>query len=324
MTMFDSPLSRRDALKVGVLAGTGLALGRLPLSASDSTRRGLTFAQDILTRPIPSTGERIPIIGLGTNQYGVTEAADIAVRRDVIERMLELGGTVVDTARSYGRSEIVIGEILKELGTRDQVFLASKCTAPQNNAEAGLTQLREAFERLQTDRIDLMMIHNLNGTEVLLPILREWKQEGKLRYIGISTSNENQYQALAQFMRNDALDVIQIDYSIGNRSAAELIFPLAQERGLGVMLNVPFGGRGGRNLFGQVSGQPLPAWAAEIGAETWGQYFLKFNLSHPAVTVAIPGTTQVRNIEDNMAALRGPLPDEALRRRMQEHWDSLG
>lgn len=321
MSISPGNLTRREAIRAGLMAGAGLAFGRFPLEGRLPFPAG---ALDVITRPIPSTGERIPVVGLGTNQYSVTEAADIAARRDVIRMMPELGGTVIDTARGYGRAEIVIGEILKELGNRDRYFLATKCTAPQDNLEAGMTQLREAFERLQVEVIDLMMVHNLNGTRVLLPALREWKQEGKLRYIGVSTSSENQYPAMLDLMRNEQLDVIQVDYSIGNRGAADAILPLAQERGMGVMLNVPFGGRGGRNLFPQVADRPLPPWAAEIGAQTWAQYFLKYNISHPAVTVAIPGTTQTRHLQDNMGALRGELPDAAMRRRMEEHWDSLG
>jgi aryl-alcohol dehydrogenase-like predicted oxidoreductase len=216
------------------------------------------------------------------------------------------------------------GQILQELGNRDQYFIATKCTAPQNSAEAGATQLREAFERLQIQTIDLMMVHNLNGTDVLFPMLREAKEAGRIRYYGVSTSSPNAYPRMVEIMRSEPMDIIQVDYSIGNRDAADAILPLAQDRGMGVMLNVPFGGRGGRNLFGQVSDVPLPPWAAEIGATSWAQYFLKYNLSHPAVTVAIPGTTQVRHLEDNLGALRGDLPDAAMRRRMEEHWDALG
>ncbi len=336
MTSPSSAISRREALRAGLMAGVGLALGRTalgasPLGASVLDASGLPGAartplgwQDLITRAIPKTGERIPVVGLGTNQYSVSEAADIAVRRDVIRRMPELGLTVIDTARGYGQAELVIGGILEELGNRDQFFIATKCTAPQNDAEAGLTQLRDAFDRLRIETIDLMMVHNLNGTDVLFPLLREWKEAGRLRYYGVSTSNENQYERMAELMRSEPMDFIQVDYSIGNRGAAETILPLAQDQGMAVMLNVPFGGRGGRNLFPTVSDVALPAWAAEIGAVTWGQYFLKYNLSHPAVTVAIPGTTQVRNLEDNAAAARGALPDAAMRRRMEEHWDALG
>ncbi len=320
-----SHLSRRDAIKAGLLAGAGIALGRTPLAASlptPVTPRAPGW-QEVITRAIPGTGETIPVVGLGTNQYSVTEAADIAVRRDVIARMPDVGLTVIDTARGYGRAEIVIGEILQELGTRDRYFIASKCTAPQNNAEAGATQLREAFERLQIDVIDHMMVHNLNGTDVLFPMLKDAKEAGQIRYWGVSTSSEGQYERLAELMQSEPMDMIQVDYSLANRGAADRLLPLAQDRGMGVMINVPFGGRGGRNMFPQVSGQDLPPWAAEMGADTWGQYFLKYILSHPAVTVAIPGTTQTRNLDDNAAGARGPLPDAALRRRMEEHWDSL-
>lgn len=321
MTSTSNAINRRDAIKAGILAGMGLAVGH---SSLQGTVLRAPAWQDLITRPIPRTGERIPVVGLGTNQYSVTEAADIAVRRDVIARMPEGGLTLIDTARGYGRAEIVIGEILQELGTRDQYFIATKCTAPQNDAEVGATQLREAYERLQVDRIDHMMVHNLNGTDVLFPMLREHKEQGRIRYYGVSTSNEGQYGRLAEMMRSEPMDMIQVDYSLANRGAADTLLPLAQDQGMAVMINVPFGGRGGRNMFPQVSGMELPAWAAEIGAATWGQYFLKYILSHPAVTVAIPGTTQVRNLDDNAGGARGELPDSAMRRRMEQHWDSLG
>lgn len=320
-------IKRRDAIKAGLLAGAGLALGRLPALAQPANAAAPSSVPripNLITRSIPSTGERIPVVGLGTNRYNVTAEADIAERRDVIARMPELGGSVIDTARGYGRSEIVIGGILKELGNRDRYFLATKCMAPNNNLEAGITQLREAFERLQVERIDLMMVHMLNGVDVLLPVLREWKADGRLRYIGVSTSVSSDYPRLADLMRREAMDLVQVDYSIGNRDAAETILPLAQDRGMGIMLNVPFGGPRNSNLFSKVANVPLPPWAAEIGAESWAQYFLKFNVSHPAVTVAIPGTTQVRHLEDNLRAAHGTLPDEALRQRMAQHWDSLG
>jgi aryl-alcohol dehydrogenase-like predicted oxidoreductase len=333
MPFRSEPMSRRDALRAGLLAGVGLALAPVAGSGTDLAARalshgvlpsGASLLDDLITRAIPKSGERIPVVGLGTNQYSVTEAADVATRRDVIRTMPEMGLTVIDTARGYGQAEVVIGGILQELGNRDRFFLATKCTAPQNSAEAGLTQLREAFDRLQVDRIDLMMVHNLNGTDVLFPLLREWKEEGRLRYYGVSTSSEGAYGRLAELIRTEPMDIIQVDYSLGNRGAAETILPLAQEHEMGVMLNVPFGGRRGGNLFSQVSDTPLPAWAAEIGAQTWAQYFLKYLVSHPAVTVAIPGTTQVRHLNDNAQAARGELPDAAMRRRMEEHWDSLG
>jgi aryl-alcohol dehydrogenase-like predicted oxidoreductase len=320
--------TRREAIRAGLLAGAGLAVGRLPLGAEllapGGSVTGRPHLRDVVTRPIPKTGERIPVVGLGTNQYSVTDAADIAVRRDVIRRMPELGATVIDTARGYGRAEIVIGEILQEIGGRDRYFIATKCTAPQNSLEDGMTQLREAFERLQVETIDLMMIHNLNGTDVMMPVLREWKEQGRLRYYGTSTSSPNAYPRLLELMRQEPMDIIQVDYSIANRGAADQVLPLAQDRGMAVMLNVPFGGRGGRNLFPQVADVPLPPWAAEIGASTWAQYFLKYNLAHPAVTVAIPGTTQVRHLEDNVRAALGAIPDAAMKRRMEEHWDALG
>jgi aryl-alcohol dehydrogenase-like predicted oxidoreductase len=308
--------TRRDVLKTGFLVGAGLALGSRPAFAS-------LLQEQPITRAIPSSGERLPVVGLGTNNFSVTDAEEIAARREVIRLLPERGGSVVDTARGYGRSEIVIGDIVRDLGNRDRLFIATKLTAPQNDLTAGMTQLREAFERLQVDTIDLMMVHNLNGTDVMMPVLREWKENGRIRYYGVSTSSEAAYPRLLEIMRAEPMDFIQVDYSIGNRGAADQVLPLAQDRGMAVMLNVPFGGRGGRNLFPDVQGRPLPDFAADIDAATWAQFFLKYNISHPAVTVAIPGTTQARHLEDNVQAAFGRLPDEALRRRMEQYWDSL-
>jgi diketogulonate reductase-like aldo/keto reductase len=182
--------------------------------------------------------------------------------------------------------------------------------------------LELAFSRLRTDMIDLMMVHNLGGTDTLMPHMKEMKEAGRFRYLGISTSSDRQYDDLAAIMRREPLDFIEIDYSLGNRSAEQTMLPLAQERGMAVLINVPFGGRNA-SMLQEVAGQPLPEWASEIGATSWAQLFLKWIVSHPAVTVVIPGTTRVEHAIDNNSAARGVLPDAAMRRRIEQHYDSI-
>jgi aryl-alcohol dehydrogenase-like predicted oxidoreductase len=317
--MHRSRLSRRAAVKAGAAAALGIALGRpRPAGAQVPTNRPL------ITKPIPSTGERLPVIGLGTNAYSVNTPEQMAPLRDVLQRMPQLGGTVVDTARAYGRSEAVIGEILEGLGTRKQFFLATKTPigGDFSNPEAVLDV---SFKALRTDTIDLMQIHMMAGLESMMPVFQKAKAAGRIRYIGISTSSDNQYEALTAAMRSYPLDFIQVDYSIENRNAAESVLALALERKVGVLINVPFGGRGrgAASTFAKVKGRELPNWAADFDATSWAQVFLKYIVSHPAVTATIPGTTQVRNLEDNQGAGRGRLPDAAMRQRIEQYWDSL-
>jgi aryl-alcohol dehydrogenase-like predicted oxidoreductase len=326
--------TRRDALRIGAAAALGLTFGRLPLAAAPhatpftaasagaaGAAGPATTAMPLITKAIPSSGERIPVVGLGTNRYSVTSDEDLAARRDVLRRMPDLGGTVVDTAPSYGRSEEVIGQLVSEIGNRDRLWIATKVTAPQNDVARGTQMLHDSFAKLRTDRVELMQVHNLNGVEAMMPVLREWKQDGRIRYIGVTTSSDRQYEQLEQIMLREEMDFVQVDYSIGNRTAADRILPLAQDRGMAVLLNLPFGGARG-NVVLQMGDRPLPDWAAEFDAKSWAQLFLKYNVSHPAVTAAIPGTTNVRHLEDNMQAAHGRLPDEAMRRRIEQYFDS--
>jgi aryl-alcohol dehydrogenase-like predicted oxidoreductase len=317
--------SRRDAIRAGLAAGLGLTFSRLPVSAQPA---GLTWQEQLITRRIPKTGEALPVVGIGTNQFGVSTPEEAVPLRDTLKRMPELGLKVVDTARGYGSSEEVIGRAVKEVGNRDQLFFATKyslggrgvtTTPTAQEAKAGLEL---AFTRLQTDRIDLMMVHNLGGTETLMPLMQELKQAGKFRYIGISTSSDNQYEPLMAAMNTLPLDFIEVDYSIGNRNAEQQILPLAQEKGIAVLVNVPFGGRRA-TVLQEVSGQQLPDFAKEIGATSFAQLFLKYIVSHPAVTVVIPGTRRVAHLEDNARAARGTLPDAALRRRIEAFYDAV-
>ena len=311
-------MSRRAAVKTGAAAAAGLVIGRSLAAAQNSQ------SLRPITKPIPSTGEQLPVIGLGTNAYSANTAEQMVPLREVLDRMPQVGGKLVDTARVYGRSEAVIGEIVQGLGNRKQLFIATKTPmfGDFSNPQAAFDV---SFQSLRTDVIDLMQIHMMAGLVELMPVFEKAKKAGRIRYTGISTSEDNQYDALTAAMKTYPIDFIQVDYSLGNRNAAERVLGLAQERKMAVLINVPFGGRGrgAAAMFSRVSGKPLPDWAAEFDATSWAQVFLKYVVSHPAVTVAIPGTTQRRNMEDNQGAGRGRLPDAAMRRRIEQHWDSL-
>ncbi len=307
-------MSRRGVLAAGVAAGVTATMGASLAAAADA-------ANGQILRAIPSTGERLPVVGVGTNAFGVTAPDELAAIREVLRTMPDQGGKVIDTARSYGSSEEVIGRLLAELGNRDRFFLATK-TAMRADFSTGAAVLDDCFQRLQVSRIDLLQIHNFGGFDELMPHFIEYKQAGKIRYIGCSTSEDRQYPQMLEAMEKHKLDFIQIDYSIGNRGAAERILPLARDKGIAVLINVPFGGRG-RSFFPRVAGKPLPDFASEIGATTWAQFFLKFIIANPAVTAAIPGTTTTEYLRDNQSAGRGIVPNAAQVRRMEEYWDAL-
>lgn len=311
-------ITRRQAIKTGVMAGAGLALYRYPAFAA--------VLQDmpLVTKPIPKSGERIPVVGVGTNAYGVRNEEEKAPLREVLKSLPELGGKVVDTAHSYRGSEGVIGEITASLGNRDRLFFSTKASTRNDDVAEAVTQMEESLASLKTDHLDLLSVHNLAGTDVMMPVLREWKQAGKIRYIGVTTSSDRQHDALMETMKKHALDFIQVNYSIGNRSVADDVLPLAAEQGVAVMLNVPFGGRpSAAELFETVSGKSLPEWAKEFDCGSWAQFFLKYLVSHPAVTVAIPGTRSLMHLADNLGAARGRMPDVAMRKRMETYWDSI-
>lgn len=304
-------IDRRLALRLALAAGA-LAVARQPAGAATAPLR---------RKAIPSSGEMLPVIGLGTNNYSPTTPEERASRKAVLERLTALGASVIDTAPAYRESEATLGELLAELGNRRQAFIATKVTAQGGTREEGVAMLEESRRRLRSDLLDLVQVHNLVGTDVLLPVLREQVAAQRIRYVGVTTSRAPQYAGLAALMRRERLDFVQLDYSLGNRLAAAELLPLAQERGMAVLVNLPFGGRRDGNLFSKVKDRPLPGWAAEIGAASWGQVFLKYVVSHPAVTCAIPGMTRVANLEDNLGAARGALPDATMRVRMERWWD---
>lgn len=312
---FETRLTRRTLIEGGVAAGIGLALAPWDVWAAE------TAALPLITKTIPSSGEKIPVVGLGTNAYSVTAPDEIAARREVLKHFPELGAKVIDTARGYGESEVVIGGLLAELGSRNKVFLATK-TPIRGELLPGDGELEAAFKRLQTNKLDLIQIHNFHGIDTLFPRFQEWKQAGKVRYIGVTTSTDEQYPQMKNALNTLPLDFIQVDYSIDNRGAGDEILPLARDKGVAVLINVPLGGRRG-NVLSRVADKPLPAWAADFDVTSWAQLLLKYNVSHPAVTAVIPGTTKLAHLQDNQRAARGRLPTEAERKKLEELWATV-
>lgn len=310
MTRHFGDISRRDALKIGAGVGLAMTLGRLDALAA-------TQQSTLIQKPIPSSGEKIPVIGMGTARYFDAITPEL---REVIKRFPELGGKVVDLSPSYSNAESIVGDIIAELKNRPSYFLATKVTSPGTDRESGTRQLEESMRRLHTNKIDLMQIHNLVGVEQRLPLIREWKQAGRFRYIGITTSFPRQYDAFEKLMREQTLDFVQVDYSIDERAVEQRILPLAIDRGMAVLVNSPF--RRGRS-FERVKDKPIPSWAAELEVTSWAQLFLKYLASHPAVTCVIPGTERVQFLVDNMVATHGRLPDAALRKRIEQYYDGL-
>jgi aryl-alcohol dehydrogenase-like predicted oxidoreductase len=272
----------------------------------------------LLTKPIPGSGERLPVVGLGTDKFRTGARAAIQAE---IRRMFDLGGTVIDTAAAYGDSEAVIGDALAALGIREHLFLATKLTAggSSRGGAGGEASFNRSLDRLRTQRIDLLQVHNLDGVDELMPTLQKWKQAGKIRYIGITTSRVSQHAQMVEFMRKYPLDFVQVDYSLANRDAAANVLPMAIERKIGVLANIPFAFGA---LLSQLQSRPLPDWARDIEVTSWSQFLLKYVVSHPAVTCSIPGSTQVPHLEDNQRAAHGRLPDEAMRRQMERMWDA--
>ena len=272
-------------------------------------------ALPLLRKAIPSSAEEIPVIGLGTARRYEQPAPGL---RETLARFGALGAAVIDTAPVYGDAEGVVGELLDGLQLRPRLFLATKVSI--SGREAGVRQIEQSFRRLRTAKIDLIAVHNLRDTQTHLATLRELKRLGRIRYVGITTSSDRQYAEFEQTMRREPLDFVQVDYALDNRSAGERILPLAAERGTAVMVNLPFG-RG--RLFAAVRGKPLPPWAAEIDCASWPQFFLKYIVSHPAVTCAVPGMARPEYVVDNLGAARGRLPDAAMRRRMESFIDAV-
>ena len=306
-------LGRRAVIKAGVGLGMSLLLRPTELLAQSGP---------LIQKKIPSSGEAIPIIGIGTaRRYEeVKSEVDKAPLRDTIRQFHALGGKVIDSSPSYGTAEAVVGELVEGLKIRDSLFLATKVSLRNVGREEGIKQIEESFKKYRTKKLDLIAVHNLRDTDTQLRTLREFKQAGRIRYVGITTSFDNQYGEFEQTMKKEILDFIQVDYALDNRDAGERIIPLAGDRGMAVMINLPFG-RG--RLFNAVQGKKLPEWASEFDCQSWAQFFLKYIVSHPAVTCAVPGMAQAKYVVDNLGAARGRLPDAAMRRGMEQFIDSV-
>jgi aryl-alcohol dehydrogenase-like predicted oxidoreductase len=310
-------MNRRKWLGLSLGAGAGLALEPRLLWAA---------RQQLITRAIPSTGERLPIVGLGSSATfrQVARSEDVSALRGVLRTMVERGGRVFDTAPSYGASEEVAGRIAGEENLTDRIFWATKMNVqgPAGTLDPAVArqQMEASLQRIGKRPLDLIQVHGLAGAPTQVGMLREMKQSGRIRYIGVTTTSPQQYEQLQQIMRAEPLDFIGIDYAVDNRDIEEHILPLAQDRGIGVMVYMPFGRA---RLWSRIGDRPLPDWAQEFDAHSWAQFMIKYVASHPAVTVVTPSTSKPDNMADNVGAAFGRLPDEAMRRRMAEYADAL-
>ena len=303
-------ISRRRLLQAGLAAGALLPLAG-PLHAA---------TQAPIRKKIPSSGEEIAVIGVGTSRtFNVApeNAADSALL-PVMKAFFEHGGQLIDSSPMYGSAEAVTGALLAELGRPTGLFSATKVWT--YGKDEGIAQMERSMARLGVDRIDLMQVHNLRDWEIQLETLREWKASGRIRYLGITTSHGRFHGEFETIMQREALDFVQFSYNIDDRAAEQRLLPIAREQGIATLINRPYQ-RG--SLFRKVKGKPLPDWAAEIDCNSWGQYFLKFIVAHPDVTCVIPATSKVKHMVDNMGAGFGRLPDAELRERMAEHLHSL-
>jgi len=305
VTVHDAISRRRAARLIGATAaGAFFPIGISGGYAADKTR---------LMRSIPSTGEKLPVIGLGSAKtfdvpFGSPELNPLG---QVLALFVKHGGKVIDSSPMYGNAETVIGDLAAKSHLRNSLFIATKVWT--NGREQGEAQMQRSLERFQTKTIDLMQVHNLADVEVQMGSLREWKSKGRIRYTGITYSEDRGFGEVERIMRLQKPDFVQINYSLVDRGAAQRILPLAQELRMGVIINRPFGGGG---VFKVISAKPLPVWAAEFDCTSWAQFLLKWILAHPAVTCVIPATNNPQHLEDNMAAGVGRLPDAKTRQRM--------
>ena len=312
--------TRRDYLRNCALIGAACALPAGLLRAFQSG--------NFLTRAIPKTGEKLPIVGLGSSATfrSVAQSNDISALTEVIQALVENGGTVFDTAPSYGASEEVSGQIARDVGLTRKIFWATKVNVVPRGSSGGAdaaaarAQVERSFKRIGKDPVDLIQVHNLAGLPTQMGIIKELKEEGRIRYIGTTSTRASRYPDLEKAMNDYPIDFIGVDYAVDNRAAAERILPLAQDLGIAVLIYVPFGRS---RLFSRVSGIDVPDWAQEFGAETWAQFFIKYAAAHPATTCVTPATSKAKHMLDNMGAAYGELPDQAMLRKMEELVDGL-
>lgn len=307
-------LKRRELLKsAAALAASSTFLSRA-LSAQTSP---------LVQKVIPSTGERVPVVGIGTNHYGhgIGEGNDaelLAPLRDVLAEYAHAGGGLIDTSFRYRQSEYVLGRLFEELGLNDRFFISTKIFT-DDVAEAK-QQMANSADKLNSSGLDLVSVHNLRGWKNILPMLREAKQEGTIRYCGITTADVPQYDDMIQLMKTEQLDFIQVNYSLRDRLAENEILKVAADQGIAVTVNRAYNEG---ELFTDVRGHDIPVWAADFDASSWGQIFLKYVVSHPAVVTTIPGTTKLRHLVDNLGAAQGRLPDAGQRKQIEDHYASI-
>jgi diketogulonate reductase-like aldo/keto reductase len=294
-----------DLVRRRLIAAVALAAASRPSSAEAP-----------LTRLLPGTAERVPVIGMGTwLTFDIGRSSfDLARRRQVLQAFYAAEGRVIDSSPMYGRAEEVVGQLMAQLGSTAKTFSATKIWTP--GRDAGVRQLQESLRLWGLQRFDLVQIHNMVDWETHLATLRQWKAEGRIRYTGITTSHGRRLDAMESALKRERFDTMQVTYSLADRSAEHRLLPLAAERQTGVIVNRPFDGGA---LVDRLSGYALPSWAAEIGCSTWAQVCLKWIVSHPAVTCAIPATSNPDHMRENMAAIQEPLPDPALRRTISDH-----
>jgi len=312
-------ISRRDFL--ATTAGVGATL-----SVTPRLLEALAQGQ-LLQRAIPSTGEKIPVIGLGSSATfsSVARTEDVTALREVFKAMTDRGARVFDTAPSYGASEEVAGKLVNDMGIASKMFWATKVNVAGRGGgsadpTAAKAQIEQSFARFKQAKIDLIQVHNMGDPATQLRVLQEYKKAGKLRYVGITTTSDSQYGQLESVMRNEPLDFIGIDYAADNRGVEDKILPLAQERKIGVLVYAPFGRT---SLFRRAADTPLPEFAKEFGAATYAQFFLKFILAHPAVTAITPATSQAKNMIDNIGGGIGAIPNAAQREQVIKFVDAL-
>lgn len=307
------PINRRQLIVNSAGLGAYLSWSIESFAAADDAQATIN------SKSIPSTGERLPVIGLGTNRW-VSAGSKSAIEelRATMLTFQEMGGRVIDTAPAYRTSEKALGYLIAELGFEDAFFLATK--VDRNGRQDGIARMQDSLSALGVDSVDLMQVHNLRGAETQLNTLQDWKEQGIVRYIGITTSRTSQFAEMALLMKNHSLDFVQLNYSLRDREAEERLLPIALDKGIAVMVNRPFAHG---HLFSAFENQTLPPWAIEIGCESWAQFFLKYVVSHPAVTCAIPGTTKERHVIDNMGAGFGIMPDEQIRKQQEALFAAL-
>lgn len=310
-------MKRRDLLKYTGAAGAAMWLNPQLLFAA---------AGEMIKRTIPSSGEELPMMGLGSSATfsRMAGSGDVDALREVLRTLTENGGTVFDTAPSYGDSEEVAGELVNDLGVQETIFWATKVNVARGGGsadpEAARAQIETSFKRIGKPTIDLVQVHNLADIPTQLGILKELKEQGRVRYIGTTSTNADSYDYLVEVMRKEPLDFIGVDYAVDNRESAKTILPLARERGIAVLVYLPFGRS---RLWSRVEGKEVPEWAAEFDASSWAQFFLKFVAAHPAVTAITPATSKPHHMLDNIGGAIGRLPDEAMQQRMIEFVDAL-